>query len=147
METKDILKTLREKHGLTQEALAERLQVTRQAVSRWETGETQPNPETLKLLSREFQVSINTILGSPRLLLCQCCGMPLGEDGLISREPDGSLHEDYCTWCYAEGTFAYSDTDTLIDWITGHFPAPEGASAAEYRTLLDHQLSQLQHWK
>ena len=72
MVTSDILKTLREKHNLTQEELAERILVTRQAVSRWETGETQPNTETLKLLSREYDVSINTLLGSPRKLFCQC---------------------------------------------------------------------------
>ena len=63
MEIKDILKNLREKNHLTQEQMAERLVVTRQAVSRWETGETQPNTETLKLLSKEFDVSINTLLG------------------------------------------------------------------------------------
>lgn len=48
--------------------MAERLMVTRQAVSRWENGETQPNTETLKLLSREFHVSVNTLLGAPRRL-------------------------------------------------------------------------------
>ncbi len=52
MEIQGILKNLREKNNLTQEQLAERVQVTRQAVSRWETGETQPNTDTLKLLSR-----------------------------------------------------------------------------------------------
>ena len=72
MEIQEILKNLREKHHLTQEQMAERLLVTRQAVSRWETGETQPNTDTLKLLSREFQVSINTLLGAPRVLFCQC---------------------------------------------------------------------------
>ena len=77
MEIQGILKNLREKNNLTQEQLAERVQVTRQAVSRWETGETQPNTDTLKLLSRVFDVSINTLLGSPRQLVCQCCGMPL----------------------------------------------------------------------
>ena len=99
----ELLKDLREKHHLTQEELAERVLVTRQAVSRWETGETQPNTETLKLLSREYDVSINTLLGSPRKLICQCCGMPLNEDGMISREPDGFFNEDYCKWCYADG--------------------------------------------
>ncbi len=39
MEIQGILKNLREKNNLTQEQLAERVQVTRQAVSRWETGE------------------------------------------------------------------------------------------------------------
>ena len=68
MEIRDILKNLREKNNLTQEQLAERVQVTRQAISRWETGETQPNTDTLKLLSQVFDVSINTLLGSP--LLC-----------------------------------------------------------------------------
>ena len=102
MEIRDILKNLREKSQLTQEQLAERIMVTRQAVSRWETGETQPNTEALKLLSREFDVSINTLLGSPRQLVCRCCGMKLSEDDLISREPDGSYNEDYCKWCHAD---------------------------------------------
>ena len=71
METKDVLRQLREKNNLTQDQMAERVMVTRQAVSRWENGETQPNTDTLKILSREFDVSINTLLGSPRQLICQ----------------------------------------------------------------------------
>ena len=51
METKDIILDLRTKKGLSQEELAEKVFVTRQAVSRWENGETIPNIETLKLLS------------------------------------------------------------------------------------------------
>lgn len=51
METRDIIKKLREKNGLTQEQMAERLMISRQAVSRWENGETQPDTESLKLLS------------------------------------------------------------------------------------------------
>ncbi|MFR1639690.1 MAG: helix-turn-helix transcriptional regulator, partial [Eggerthellaceae bacterium] len=42
MAIQDTLIALREQHGLTQSELAERLFVTRQAVSRWECGETQP---------------------------------------------------------------------------------------------------------
>ena len=56
MDTKEILLELRTKRGLSQEQLAEEVHVTRQAVSRWETGETVPNTETLKLLSRLFDV-------------------------------------------------------------------------------------------
>ena len=77
MNTKDVIYQLRTKNGMSQEELAEKVFVTRQAVSRWENGDTVPNTETLKLLSRLFRVSINTLLGSPQLLICQCCGMPL----------------------------------------------------------------------
>ena len=56
METKDIILQLRTKAGLSQEELAEKVYVTRQAVSRWENGETTPGVETLKLLSKLFDV-------------------------------------------------------------------------------------------
>ena len=106
MATKDIILELRNKNGLSQEELAEKVFVTRQAVSRWETGETVPNTETLKLLSQLFDVSINTLLGSPETLICKCCGMPL-EDGSISREKDGNFNEEYCKWCYADGEYTF----------------------------------------
>ena len=84
--------------------MAEKVFVTRQAVSRWENGETIPNTETLKLLSKLFNVSINTLLGTPQQLTCRCCGMAL-DDGSISKEPDGAFNEEYCKWCYADGHF------------------------------------------
>lgn len=146
METKDIIYKLRTEKGLSQEELAEKVFVTRQAVSRWETGETVPNTETLKLLSRELDASINTLLGTPRQLFCQCCGMPL-EDGITSREPDGSLNEDYCKWCYTDGAFAYQDKETLLDFLLAHMPNPENLGEAERRAQYDAYLSQLKHWK
>ena len=66
MDTKDMIRRLRTEKGLSQDELAEKLFVTRQAVSRWENGETTPNTETLKQLSRLFDVSINTLLGKRR---------------------------------------------------------------------------------
>ena len=50
MEVKDILHQLRTQKGLSQDQLAQKVFVTRQAVSRWESGETQPSTDTLKLL-------------------------------------------------------------------------------------------------
>ena len=147
MEMKQLLKHLREERNLTQTELARRVMVTRQAVSRWETGETQPNTDTLQLLSREFDVSINTLLGSPRALVCQCCGMPLNEDGMISREPDGSFNEDYCKWCYADGAFTYDSRDALLDFLVGHMPNPENLSDEARRKSFDSYLSGLKHWK
>ena len=104
METKHIVYELRMKKGLSQEELADKLFVTRQAVSRWENGETIPNTEALKLLSKEFDISINTLLGSPRKLICECCGMPI-DDCNLSREKDGLFNEEYCKWCYSEGEY------------------------------------------
>lgn len=147
MKTTDILKHLRENKKLTQEQLAMRLMVSRQAVSRWETGETQPNTETLKLLSREFGVSINTLLGSPRQLICQCCGMPLNEDSMIGQEKDGSYNEDYCKWCYAEGNFTYQSKESLLNYLISHMPNPENLKEEERRSQYEAYLSQLKHWK
>lgn len=104
METKEIIRELRNKKGLSQEELAQRVYVTRQAVSRWENGETMPGIETLKLLSKEFDVSINTLLGAPKTLYCECCGMQL-QDGCFGHEKNGFLNEDYCRWCYADGEY------------------------------------------
>ena len=104
MLTKDIIFELRTQKGLSQEELAEKIFVTRQAVSRWENGETIPNIDTLKLLSKLFDVSINTLLGSPRELVCRCCGMPL-EDSNTSREADDNFNEEYCKWCYSGGEY------------------------------------------
>ena len=145
METKNVLLALRTQQGLSQDELAEKLFVTRQAVSRWENGETTPNVETLKLLSRFFDVSINTLLGTPRQLICQCCGMPL-EDSTLSREPDGSLNEEYCKWCYADGAFKYSSKEELIDLCVTHM-ASEQWPAEQVRAHMEAVVPQLSHWK
>ncbi len=147
MEVNEILKSLREKHGLTQDQLAERVNVTRQAVSRWETGETWPSADTLKLLSKELDVSINTLLGSPRKLVCQCCGMPLDDDGMIARDTDGSFNEDYCRWCLSDGKFTYQSKDSLLDFLVSHMPNPENTPEVERRRQFDGYLSTLKHWQ
>ena len=145
MTTKDILFELRTKNGLSQDQVAEKVFVTRQAVSRWENGETVPNTDALKLLSSLFNVSINTLLGAPRKLICQCCGMPL-DDAIIGRNKDGTLNEDYCKWCYADGTYTYSDMDTLIDVCVPHMVS-ESFSEEQARSYLKQTLPRLDYWK
>jgi len=145
METKDVIYRLRTENGLSQDDLAEKVFVTRQAVSRWETGETVPNTDTLKLLSNLFNVSINTLLGAPRRLICQCCGMPL-EDAIIGRNSDGSLNEDYCKWCYADGTYTYDDMDDLIDVCVKHL-ANDGFTEEQARAYMKQTLPKLDYWK
>ena len=145
METKEILQHLRTEKGLSQDELAEKVFVTRQAVSRWENGETTPGLETLKRLSQLFDVSINTLLGSPRQLICQCCGMPL-DDSTISKEPDGDFNEDYCKWCYADGTFKYTSKEQLIDFCVTHM-ASESWPAEQVRAHMEAVVPELKHWK
>ena len=144
MNTKDVLHELRVKNNLSQDELASRVFVTRQAVSRWENGETVPNTATLKLLSNLFHVSINTLLGSPHKLICQCCGMPL-EDEIIGRNKDGSLNESYCKWCYADGTYTYSNMDELIDVCVQHMVSEEFPEE-QARTYLKQMLPTLDYW-
>lgn len=145
METKDILLELRMQKGLTQEELAEKVYVTRQAVSRWENGETVPNTDTLKVLSKFYGVSINTLLGSPRQLICQCCGMPL-DDSTISKETDGEFNEDYCKWCYTDGEFKYKSVEQLIDFCTEHM-ASDSWPAEQVRAHMEAVVPNLKHWK
>ena len=54
--------TLRKSRGLSQEALAEQLGISRQAISRWEQGSAQPDAGNLFQLSRLFQVSADYLL-------------------------------------------------------------------------------------
>lgn len=146
MNTDEILKSIRIKNNLTQDEMAEKLFVTRQAVSRWENGDTTPNIETLKQISVTFDVSINTLLGSPRKLICQCCGMPLEDDSVISRETDGSFQEDYCRWCYADGQFVYKSMDELLDFLAQHM-SNDNFTPEQARAYFSEQLPRLKHWK
>ena len=145
MKTGEILRELRTRKGLSQDALAEKVFVTRQAVSRWENGETVPGTETLKLLSRLFGVSINTLLGSPQKLICQCCGMPL-TDSDLGRDKDGTLNDSYCKWCYADGEYIYSDIDDLIEVCVRNMVSPEHPEE-EVRAYLKEALPKLDYWK
>ena len=145
MNTKDVIYRLRTEKGLSQDELAEKVFVTRQAVSRWETGETVPGTETLKLLSNLFGVSINMLLGSPQQMICQCCGMPL-EDDILSRNKDGSINDQYCQWCFADGTYTYSNMDDLINVSVKHMVS-ENLTEEQARSYLKQKLPTLDYWK
>ena len=62
MELYKQIKRYRTDMNLSQEELAEKIYVTRQTISNWELGETTPNPEQLKKMSKAFNVSVDEIL-------------------------------------------------------------------------------------
>lgn len=68
MEFSEKLQQLRKQNNLTQEQLAERLFVSRTAVSKWENGKGYPNIESLKSISKIFIVSIDELLSGEELI-------------------------------------------------------------------------------
>ena len=68
MEFNEKLQELRKKSGMTQEELAQRLYVSRAAVSKWESGRGYPNIDSLKEIAKCFSVSIDALLSGDEVL-------------------------------------------------------------------------------
>ena len=144
VDIKDIIRDIRARHGLSQEEMAKKLFVTRQAVSRWENGLTVPNTDTLKIISRVFGISINTLVGQPRNMTCQVCGSPLEDEGTLSRNANGTVNDQYCKWCYINGVHKYSDMEQVIRDVIPrwHWGSPEQMAEG-----LRKQLRTLAYWQ
>ena len=141
METKNAILELRRHAGLSQDAFAERLLVTRQAVSKWESGDTVPSTDTLRRIAELFHVSVDYLLGRPAAL-CQSCGMSLVMDSDKGTRKDGSRSEEYCAFCFQHGAFTQDLTmEELIEhnlqdlsewnpggWTTAHGAGGKGAA-------------------
>lgn len=69
MEFHEKLQHLRKQKGLTQEEMAERLFVSRTAISKWESGRGYPNIDSLKGIAKLFSVSIDELLSGEELLV------------------------------------------------------------------------------
>lgn len=145
MEFKDVFADLRKKAGLSQNEIAEKLFVTRQAVSRWERGETVPEIETLKAISGLFSVSINTLLGFQTDLACQSCGMPITVEQM-GREKDGTPNEHYCKWCWDNGEFCAPGCtmEEMVEYCLPYMPFGDPESN---RSFLMDLLPTLDRWK
>lgn len=87
----DVLVRIRKERNLTQEDLARKLYVTRQAVSRWENGETTPGIDMCKLIAATCDVPVALLLEMPDGAYCQSCGMPFYQEKDHGTEADGSL--------------------------------------------------------
>ncbi len=59
----NVFKHIREKSGLTQQQLADKLGISRSAIGMYEKGEREPNFETLELIADTFNVDMNYLLG------------------------------------------------------------------------------------
>ncbi|MCL2605990.1 MAG: helix-turn-helix domain-containing protein [Coriobacteriia bacterium] len=154
METKTALIQFRKNLDLTQDELAEKLFVTRQAISRWETGETTPSIDTLKLMSNMFNVSINELIGAAENnIVCQSCAMHLRAIEDFGTEADAGISTDYCLHCYKDGNFTGNQSmDEMVEINLGyldHWNTEQGTSYTkdEARAILKEHLATLKRWK
>ena len=68
MEFSEKIQELRNKNKLTQEQLAEKLYVSRTAVSKWESGKGYPSIDSLKYISKTFNISIDELLSIEEII-------------------------------------------------------------------------------
>jgi DNA-binding XRE family transcriptional regulator len=143
---------IRKKNGLTQREFADRLYVTRQAVSRWENGETTPTVDSLKMISELFKIDANAFFGRAEAPICQSCSMPIAGIDDMGGNADKTVNTDYCGHCYADGKFTHNRTieemvESNLRFLSG-FNAESGNSYTEdeARTILKMHLATLKRW-
>ena len=135
---------IRRAHHLTQEQLAAKLFVTRQAVSRWERGEVTPGIDMMKLIAAVTGEPLPHLLEMPEHY-CQSCGMILTPDD-CGTDAAGATTDHYCKWCYADGEFTYSSKEQLIDFCAKHM-ASESWPEQQVRAHMEALVPTLNHWK
>lgn len=143
----EMLAKLRKERGLTQGELAKKLYVTRQAVSRWENGDTTPGIDMVKLISVVLEVPIARLLEMPDYPVCQSCGMPLIDAAEFGTEADGTPSPEYCKHCYARGSYRYEATmEELIEGCAPFMAHHTGMSLDEAISLMGIMLPSLKRW-
>ena len=153
MALQDVILGIREKHGFSQDDLAEKLFVTRQAVSRWENGETTPTIDTLKKIAELFEIKASTLLGLSETPVCQSCAMPLQNIADFGTNNDGTVNINYCVYCFNDGMFTHDRSiEEMVESnlkFLDEFNAQNGTSYSEdeARTILKLHLASLKRWQ
>ncbi|MDO5334467.1 MAG: zinc ribbon domain-containing protein [Coriobacteriia bacterium] len=141
------IQNARKKAGLTQEQLAAKVFVTRQAVSRWEMGESEPGIDMRKLLASILNVPVAELLDLPDAPTCQCCGTPFDVPNMpFGTNADGTENPDYCGWCYKNGQFTGASLDETIERNVPYLMEATGYTAEEAVSFMGAVLPTLKHW-
>ncbi len=103
----------RKKAGLSQDALAERLGVSRQAISKWENGEAVPETMKLPTLAKEFGVTVDWLLSED----AEPCPDEVPEEPIQNQTGDSTISSQ------SGSTMFHSTESTMPEWIDGlpHF--------------------------
>lgn len=140
------LVALRRTHNLTQEELAAKLYVTRQAVSRWERGEVTPGIDMLKLIAAVTGEPLPHLLEMPEHY-CESCGMYLSNPEEFGTDSAGHKTDHYCKWCYDQGRYTYETTmEAMIEDCAPRLAENTGMTLDEAVSLMGAVLPQLERW-
>lgn len=144
----NVIAQLRQERNMSQAELAEKLYVTRQAVSRWENGDTTPSIDMVKLLAFVFEIPVSCLLEMPEWPICQSCGMPLVDHSERAEDADGSTTDRFCKHCYHRGKYRYDGSmDDLIESCAKYTAEHTGMSIDEAVSYMGAFLPLLDRWK
>ena len=136
----------RRAHSLTQDELAAKLYVTRQAVSRWERGEVTPGIDMIKLIAAVTGEPLPHLLEMPEHY-CESCGMILTPDD-CGTDASGERTDHYCKWCYDHGAYTYPITmEAMIEDCAPRLAENTGMTSDEAVSLMGAVLPQLERWR
>ena len=147
MKVGEAIKNQRLQAGVTHDQLGAKVFVTRQAVSRWEIGESEPSIDMRKLLSATLDVPVVELLDLPYAPACQCCGTPFDVPNMpFGTNADGTENTDYCAWCYKDGEFTSQGLDEIVEHNVPYLMEATGYSAEEAVSFLGAVLPTLKRW-
>lgn len=145
MKLNETISKARKRKGLTQEQLAQKLYVTRQAVSRWERGEVVPGIDMLKLIAITHEEPIVHLLDMPEHY-CESCGMMLSPDE-YGTDSDSAKTDHYCKWCFEQGKYTYETSmEAMIEDCAPRLAENTGMTNDEAVSLMGAVLPHLQRW-
>lgn len=126
VETANRLQTLRKKNGYSQEELAEKIGISRQAVSKWERAEASPDTDNLILLAKLYGVTLDELLKTDSVPMPDSEGISLRKEDYIGGEYSRSYVDDDGE-IYPGGRPSVSGGD-----VSGSYSEPQGAPGVAY---------------
>lgn len=89
------------------------------------------------------------MMNATEMKFCQSCAMPMETEEVLGTNVDGSKNQDYCHYCYVNGTFTKEETmeemiETCVPFVSKGNPWPDEESA---RAAMKELFPQLKRWK
>ena len=81
--------------------------------------------------------------------ICQSCGMPLAEESFCGTNADGSKNEEYCTYCYKEGSFTEPDLtkEKMIEIGSEYLSKEHNINPEEAKKIMEQVVGSLKRWQ